>query len=95
MKFSSPEHKRLQLFLKTRRVAAILDEAHRSRTRIPEIAKVLFDLAPGFCPTSDYDGTPVAIARTTSGNRSTFWMEELLSPKILTPSEAISILGTI
>jgi len=54
------EHKRLQLFLKTRRVAAILDEAHKIKNPDSEIAKVLFDLAPGFARRVIMTGTPVA-----------------------------------
>lgn len=54
------ERKRLALFLKTRRVAVLLDEAHKIKNPISEIAKVLFELSPGFARRVIMTGTPVA-----------------------------------
>jgi SNF2 family DNA or RNA helicase len=54
------ERKRLSLFLKTRRVAVLLDEAHRIKNPDSQIAKTLFDLSPGFTRRVIMTGTPVA-----------------------------------
>jgi SNF2 family DNA or RNA helicase len=54
------ERKRLLLFQKTRRVAVILDEAHKIKNPESEITKALFELAPGFRPRVVMTGTPVA-----------------------------------
>lgn len=54
------ERKRLALFLKTRRVAVLLDEAHKIKNPDSEITKVLFDLSPGFARRVIMTGTPVA-----------------------------------
>ncbi len=54
------EFKRLLLFLKTRRIAVILDEAHKIKNPNSEVAKVLFDLAPGFVRRIIMTGTPIA-----------------------------------
>lgn len=54
------EQKRLALFLKTRRVGVLLDEAHKIKNPRSEVAKVLFSLAPGFCRRVILTGTPVA-----------------------------------
>jgi SNF2 family DNA or RNA helicase len=54
------EHKRIELFLKTRRVAIILDEAHKIKNPEASISRVLFDLSPGFQRRVIMTGTPVA-----------------------------------
>jgi SNF2 family DNA or RNA helicase len=54
------EQKRLSLFLKTRKVAALLDEAHKIKNPDSALAKVLFSLAPGFKRRLIMTGTPVA-----------------------------------
>jgi SNF2 family DNA or RNA helicase len=54
------EQKRLLLFQKTRRVAVILDEAHKIKNPGSDITQVLFELAPGFKPRIIMTGTPVA-----------------------------------
>lgn len=54
------EHSRLRLFLKTRRVAAILDEAHKIKNPDSEVTATLLDLAPGFVRRVIMTGTPVA-----------------------------------
>jgi SNF2 family DNA or RNA helicase len=52
--------KRFRLFLKTRRVAVILDEAHRIKNPNASITKALFRLAPGFVRRVIMTGTPIA-----------------------------------
>jgi SNF2 family DNA or RNA helicase len=54
------EQKRLTLFLKTRRVAVILDEAHKIKNPDSQIAKALFSLSSGFVKRVIMTGTPVA-----------------------------------
>jgi SNF2 family DNA or RNA helicase len=54
------EQKRIQLFLRTRRVAVILDEAHRIKNPNAAITKSLFAVAPGFVRRVVLTGTPVA-----------------------------------
>jgi SNF2 family DNA or RNA helicase len=54
------EQKRLALFLKTRRVGIVLDEAHKIKNPESAITKVFFDLAPGFRRRVVMTGTPVA-----------------------------------
>jgi SNF2 family DNA or RNA helicase len=54
------EERRLALFLKTRRVAAILDEAQKIKNPDTEIAKAFHRLAPGFAKRIIMTGTPVA-----------------------------------
>ncbi len=54
------EERRLSLFLKTRRVAAILDEAHKIKNPDAELTKALHRLAPGFAKRVIMTGTPVA-----------------------------------
>jgi SNF2 family DNA or RNA helicase len=54
------EQKRLTLFLKTRRVAVILDEAHKMKNPESQIAKTLFSLSAGFVKRVIMTGTPVA-----------------------------------
>jgi len=54
------EQKRLALFLKTRRVAVLLDEAHKIKSPDAQITKVLFELSPGFSRRVIMTGTPVA-----------------------------------
>lgn len=54
------EERRLQLFLKTRRVAVILDEAHKIKNPESEIAKSLHRLSEGFVRRVIMTGTPVA-----------------------------------
>lgn len=54
------ERTRILLFLKTRRVAIILDEAHKIKNPESEIARVLFELGPGFVRRVIMTGTPVA-----------------------------------
>src|SRR5581483_6980942 len=54
------EQKRLQLFLKTRRVGVLLDEAHKIKNPQSSIAKAFFDLAAGFRRRVIMTGTPVA-----------------------------------
>src|SRR6202030_2563380 len=54
------EERRLQLFLKTRRVAVILDEAHKIKNPVSEIAKALHRLSRGFVRRIIMTGTPVA-----------------------------------
>ncbi len=54
------EKKRLKLFLKTRRVAVILDEAHKIKNPDSGLTQALFDLAPGFVRRVIMTGTPVA-----------------------------------
>lgn len=54
------EQKRLSLFLKTRKVGALLDEAHKIKNPSSAITKVLFSLAAGFKRRLIMTGTPVA-----------------------------------
>jgi SNF2 family DNA or RNA helicase len=54
------EERRLSLFLKTRRVAAILDESQKIKNPDSEIAKAFHRLAPGFIRRIIMTGTPVA-----------------------------------
>lgn len=54
------EQKRLHLFLRTRRVGVLLDEAHKIKNPDSAIAKVFFDLAAGFKRRVIMTGTPVA-----------------------------------
>jgi len=54
------EQRRLQLFLRTRRVGVLLDEAHKIKNPDSAIAKVFFDLAAGFKRRVIMTGTPVA-----------------------------------
>lgn len=54
------ERKRLKLFLKTRRVAVILDEAHKIKNPESDLTEAIFDLAPGFERRVIMTGTPVA-----------------------------------
>ena len=54
------ERKRLALFLKTRRVAVFLDEAHKIKNPESQIAKILFELSAGFARRVIMTGTPVA-----------------------------------
>lgn len=54
------EQKRLHLFLRTRRVGIVLDEAHKIKNPDSTIAKVFFDLAAGFKKRVIMTGTPVA-----------------------------------
>lgn len=54
------EQKRMALFLKTRRVAIILDEAHKIKNPDSEITKALLTLRAGFVRRVIMTGTPVA-----------------------------------
>jgi SNF2 family DNA or RNA helicase len=54
------EERRLRLFLQTRRVAAILDEAHKIKNPDAEISKTLHRLGPLFAKRVIMTGTPVA-----------------------------------
>lgn len=54
------EERRLALFLKTRRVAAILDESQKIKNPEAELTQVLHRLAPGFVRRIIMTGTPVA-----------------------------------
>lgn len=54
------ERKRLELFLKTRRVAVILDEAHKIKNPDAEVSRALHYLAEGFVRRVIMTGTPVA-----------------------------------
>ena len=54
------EQKRLELFLKTRQVAVILDEAHKIKNPESAITRVLFALGSGFAKRVIMTGTPVA-----------------------------------
>jgi SNF2 family DNA or RNA helicase len=54
------ERKRLSLFLRTRNVAALLDEAHKIKNPDSAITKVFFALGPGFKRRLIMTGTPVA-----------------------------------
>jgi SNF2 family DNA or RNA helicase len=54
------EKKRLSLFLKTRNVGALLDEAHKIKNPDSALTKVFFSLSPGFKRRLIMTGTPVA-----------------------------------
>lgn len=54
------ERKRLELFLKTRRVAVLLDEAHKIKNPDAEVSQALHTLAEGFVRRVIMTGTPVA-----------------------------------
>lgn len=54
------EQKRIKLFLQTRRVGVILDEAHKIKNPDSELTQALFDLSPGFVRRVIMTGTPVA-----------------------------------
>jgi SNF2 family DNA or RNA helicase len=54
------ERKRLELFLKTRRVGVVLDEAHKIKNPDAEISEALHGLAGGFVRRLIMTGTPVA-----------------------------------
>ena len=54
------EERRLALFLKTRRVGVILDEAHKIKNPESEVAKALHRLAGSFARRVIMTGTPVA-----------------------------------
>jgi SNF2 family DNA or RNA helicase len=54
------EMRRLGLFLKTRKVAAICDEAQKFKNPESAVAKALFSLGPGFARRVILTGTPIA-----------------------------------
>jgi SNF2 family DNA or RNA helicase len=54
------EQKRLALFLKTRRVAAFLDEAHKIKNPDSDITQALLRLSPDFRKRIIMTGTPIA-----------------------------------
>jgi SNF2 family DNA or RNA helicase len=54
------EAKRFALFLRTRRVAVVLDEAQKIKNPSSTIAKALFSLSPSFARRVIMTGTPVA-----------------------------------
>ena len=54
------ESKRLELFLKTRRVGVILDEAHKIKNPESIVTQKLFDLSSGFVRRVIMTGTPIA-----------------------------------
>ncbi len=54
------EQKRLELFLKTRQIGVILDEAHKIKNPESAIARALFALSKGFTKRVIMTGTPVA-----------------------------------
>lgn len=54
------EKKRIMLFLKTRRVAAILDESTKIKNPKAGLTEVFFELAPLFCRRVIMTGTPIA-----------------------------------
>jgi SNF2 family DNA or RNA helicase len=54
------ERSRLELFLRTRKVAIILDEAHKMKNPASEVTQSLFKLASGFRRRVVMTGTPVA-----------------------------------
>lgn len=54
------EERRLKLYLRTRRVGVILDEAHKIKNPDTDIAKALHRLAPSFVRRIIMTGTPVA-----------------------------------
>jgi SNF2 family DNA or RNA helicase len=54
------EEKRLALFLKTRKVAILLDEAQKIKNPESQVTKSLFALSPGFARRVIMTGTPIA-----------------------------------
>jgi SNF2 family DNA or RNA helicase len=54
------ERKRLALFLKTRNVGILLDEAHKIKNPTSELTRAFISLAPGFKRRVIMTGTPVA-----------------------------------
>jgi SNF2 family DNA or RNA helicase len=54
------EKKRLSLFLKTRKVGVLLDEAHKIKNPESALTKVFFSLGPSFARRLIMTGTPVA-----------------------------------
>jgi SNF2 family DNA or RNA helicase len=54
------EERRLKLFLKTRRVATILDESHKIKNPESETAKIFHRLSSGFVRRVIMTGTPIA-----------------------------------
>lgn len=54
------ERKRLELFLKTRRVGVLLDEAHKIKNPEARVTKAMLELAEGFERRVIMTGTPVA-----------------------------------
>jgi len=54
------ESNRIQLFLKTRRVGIVLDEAHKIKNPATTLTRVLFKLGPHFIRKVIMTGTPVA-----------------------------------
>ncbi|MBY2941837.1 DEAD/DEAH box helicase [Rhizobium laguerreae] len=54
------EKKRLELFLRTRKVAVLLDEAHKIKNPEAEISEALHSLSPSFVRRAIMTGTPVA-----------------------------------
>jgi len=54
------EEQRVDLFLRTRRVGAILDEAHKIKNPDSTLAKAFFRVAPRFVRRTILTGTPVA-----------------------------------
>jgi SNF2 family DNA or RNA helicase len=54
------EEKRLQLFLRTRKVAALLDEAQKLKNPSSVLTQAFFRLAPGFARRVALTGTPIA-----------------------------------
>lgn len=54
------ERKRLELFLKTRRVGVLLDEAHKIKNPEAEVTEALLSLAEAFARRVIMTGTPVA-----------------------------------
>jgi SNF2 family DNA or RNA helicase len=54
------ERKRLELFLKTRRVGVLLDEAHKIKNPEAEVSEALHALSDGFVRRVIMTGTPVA-----------------------------------
>ena len=54
------EKKRLSLFLKTRKVGVVVDEAHKIKNPESSITKAFFSLAPSFTRRLIMTGTPIA-----------------------------------
>jgi SNF2 family DNA or RNA helicase len=54
------EQKRLSLFLRTRKVGAVLDEAHKIKNPDAALTRAFFSLGPGFKKRLIMTGTPVA-----------------------------------
>jgi SNF2 family DNA or RNA helicase len=54
------ERKRIKLFLQTRRVGVVVDEAHKIKNPASALTAAIFDLAPGFARRVIMTGTPVA-----------------------------------